>query len=70
MFVAFRSFSWLGSGCSKAVTLPEDPAVVEAVLEHMYTGELPEVADPLSALALAHRLCLPETVAAGKTIDR
>jgi len=45
------------------VVLPEEPAVVKAVLEHIYTGVLPSV-DPLQALQLAHRLGLNDCVAA------
>jgi hypothetical protein len=52
------------------VSLPEDPAVVGAVLEHTYTGVLPPV-DPLLVLPLAHRLGLHEcVVASAAAIDQ
>jgi len=50
------------ASCAR-VALPEEPEVVEAVLEHTYTGTLPPH-DPLRALPLAHRLGLRECVAA------
>ena len=52
------------------VSLPEGPAVVEAVLQHLYTGELPTTVDPLLMLPLAHRLGLKECVTAcAATVD-
>merc|ERR1740121_3450890 len=46
------------------VSLPEDVAVVEAMVEHIYTGVLPNTVDPLDVLPLAHRFGLRECVAA------
>ena len=51
-------------GASAHVELPEEPDVVEAVLQHIYTGELPASVDPVQALQLAHRLDLPDCVVA------
>merc|ERR1740121_1203922 len=46
------------------VSLPEDVAVVEAMVEHIYSGVLPNTVDPLAVLPLAHRFGLGECVAA------
>ena len=47
-----------------SVKLPEDPTIVEAVLEHIYIGGMPAAADPVQLLPLAHRLELRDRVIA------
>jgi len=49
--------------CHAEVHLPEPPEVVEAMLEYIYTGQLP-AGNPCPVLSLAHRLDFQECVVA------
>jgi len=61
---AFFKTLFEGNFCDSleaVVHFPEDAAVVESALQHMYTGELGEV-DVLQVLPLAHRLGLEDCI--------